>query len=78
MLTLKIENPEIEKIFLDGFGSNKESFFAFIKESYEKTSLLNSLDKSIKQAKLQEDGELPETTLGELIDELENSTNPRV
>ncbi len=26
MLTLKIENPEIEKIFLDGFDSNKEKF----------------------------------------------------
>ena len=78
MITLKIENPEVEKIFLEGFDSNKEKFFDFIQQSYQKNTLLNSLDKSIKQAKLQENGELPESTLQELIDELDNSTDSRV
>ncbi|MGM0609444.1 MAG: hypothetical protein ACQESP_13630 [Candidatus Muiribacteriota bacterium] len=75
MLTLKIENPEIEKIFLDGFDSNKEKFFEFIQQSYQKNLLLHSLDKSIKQVKLQQNGELPQTSLQELIDELENNTH---
>ena len=35
MLTLQIENEQIEKIFLDGFHSNKEQFFEFIQKSYE-------------------------------------------
>ena len=75
MVTLKIENQEVENIFLDGFDSNKEAFLNFIKDSYNKMNLLNSLDKSVKQAKLQQNGELSETTLDELIDELENHTN---
>ena len=28
MLTLKIQNPEIEAIFLEGFNSNKEMFLS--------------------------------------------------
>jgi len=75
MVTLKIENQEVENIFLDGFDSNKEAFLNFIKDSYDKMTLLNSLDRSVKQAKLQQNGELSETTLDELIDELENYTN---
>ncbi len=75
MVTLKIENQEVENIFLDGFDSNKEAFLNFIKDSYDKMTLLNSLDRSVKQAKLQQNGELSETTLDELIDELENHTN---
>ena len=75
MVTLKIENEEVENIFLDGLDSNKEAFLNFIKDSYNKMNLLNSLDKSVKQAKLQQNGELSETTLDELIDELENHTN---
>ncbi len=75
MVTLKIENQEVENIFLDGFDSNKEAFLNFIKDSYDKMTLLSSLDRSVKQAKLQQNGELSETTLDELIDELENHTN---
>ena len=75
MVILKIENPEVENIFLDGFDSNKEAFLNFIKDSYNKMNLLNSLDRSVKQAKLQQNGELSETTLDELINELENNTN---
>ena len=75
MITLKIENPEIETIFLDGFASDKEAFLSFVKESYNKMVLLNSLDKSIKQAQLQNSGELQELSLDELIDDVENTTN---
>ena len=75
MLTLKIQNPEIENIFLEGFHSNKEMFLEFVKDSYNKMVLLDNLDKSIKQAKLQNSGELDEMTLDDLIDELKNSSD---
>jgi len=75
MLTLKIQNSEIETIYLEGFNSNKEMFFDFIKESYNKMILLNSLDKSIKQAQLQNLDKLEETTLDDLIADVKNSTN---
>ena len=40
MLTLQIDNHEIENIFVEGFQSNKEKFLTFIKNAYEqKTSL---------------------------------------
>ncbi|MDO8454000.1 MAG: hypothetical protein Q7S59_05470 [Sulfurimonas sp.] len=51
MLTLKIQNPEIENIFLEGFQSNKEMFFEFVKDSYNKMVLLHSFDNSVKQVK---------------------------
>jgi len=70
MLSLKIENPKVEEIFLEGFSSDKESFFQFIIDSYEKQKFLSSLDRSCKQAILQQNGELEETTLQDLIDEL--------
>lgn len=73
MLILKIENPEVENIFLNGFGSDKDTFFKFVKESYHKMTLLKSLDKSIKQAKLQNSGELNEMSLDELIADVKNS-----
>ena len=75
MLTLKIQNPEIENIFLEGFQSNKELFFEFVQESYNKMILLNSLDKSVKQAKLQNSQELDEITLDDLINDVKNSTH---
>jgi len=34
MITLQIDNSEIEDIFIKGFQSNKERFLEFIKESY--------------------------------------------
>ncbi len=70
MLSLRIENPQVEEIFLDGFSSDKESFFQFIIDAYEKQKFLASLDKSCKQANLQQNGELEETTLQDLINEL--------
>jgi hypothetical protein len=72
MIALKIENPRIEEIFLEGFGSDKESFFRFIIDAYEKKKFLDGLDRACKQAILQQDGELEERTLQELIDELED------
>ena len=75
MITLKIQNPEVETIFLDGFNSNKEMFFDFVKESYNKMILLNSLEKSIQQAKLQDSQELDEISLDDLISDVKNSTN---
>ena len=75
MLTLKIQNPEIENIFLEGFQSNKELFFEFVQESYNKMILLNSLEKSVKQAKLQNSQELDEITLDDLINDVKNSTH---
>jgi len=70
MLALKIENPRVEEIFLEGFDSDKESFFQFIINAYERQIFLNSLDKSCKQAILQQNGELEEISLQDLIDEL--------
>ncbi len=35
MITLTIEDKQIEHIFLDEFHSNKEKFFEFIKLSFE-------------------------------------------
>ena len=75
MLTLKIENPEIETIFLEGFDSDKEAFLNFVKDSYNKMTLLNSFDKSIKQAKLQNSGELDELSLDDLINDVKNNTH---
>ena len=36
MITLQIDNPNIEKIFLEDFNSNKEEFLKFIENSYNK------------------------------------------
>ena len=36
MLSLTIDNQNIEDIFLKEFHSNKEEFFTFIQSSYEK------------------------------------------
>lgn len=73
MITLKIQNPEVEAIFLEGFDSNKELFFDFVKESYNKMILLDSLDKSVKQAKLQNSQELDEISLDDVIADVKNS-----
>ena len=75
MLTLQINNPSIENIFLEGFNSNKEKFLEFIQYSYQHMMLKESFERSVRQAKLQENGELEELSLDELIDELKNSSN---
>ena len=45
MITLKIEDEHVEKIFLNEFHSNKEKFFEFIQYSYE--SMKSSKDENI-------------------------------
>ena len=75
MLTLQINNPNVENIFLEGFNSNKEKFLEFIQHSYQHMILTESFERSVRQTKLQESGELEESSLDELIDELKNSTN---
>jgi LPS O-antigen subunit length determinant protein (WzzB/FepE family) len=44
MITLKIENENVEKIFLDEFNSNKEKFLEFIQNSYDKMKSANHQD----------------------------------
>jgi len=46
MLTLKIDNSEIEKIFTEGFESNKDKFFNFIKNSYKQKISLQSFEEN--------------------------------
>jgi len=75
MLSLKIDNSDIEKIFLHDFNSDKERFFEFIVQSYNKNKMLEGFKKSLNQAKLQDNGELENILLEDLIDELENSSN---
>ena len=52
MLTLKIENEKIEHIFLNEFHSNREKFFEFIQNSYEKlkTTQPHNLDDDFVKA----------------------------
>ncbi len=45
MLTLEINNPNVESIFLEGFNANKEKFLEFIQHSYNRqTSIRNYAD----------------------------------
>ncbi len=44
MLTLQIDNHEIENIFVEGFQSNKEKFLTFIKNSYDKKASLEAYE----------------------------------
>jgi len=45
MLTLQIDNSEIENIFVNGFESNKEKFLAFIKNSYAQKASLEAYEE---------------------------------
>ena len=42
MLTLQIDNSEIENIFTEAFQSNKEKFLDFIQSSYEQRETLEA------------------------------------
>ncbi len=42
MLTIQINNPNIENIFLEGFNSNKDKFLEFIQYSYQEMKLKES------------------------------------
>jgi hypothetical protein len=50
-------------------------YLEFIEQSYRYMMLKESFERSIRQAKLQENGELEELSLDELIDELKDNTN---
>ena len=54
MITLKIENEKIENIFLNEFHSNKEKFFEFIQNSYDKMKTTNQDSSRIDLIKSQE------------------------
>ena len=54
MLVLNIDNPEIERIFVENFNSNKEKFFEFIKNSYKNGAYLadkKRFEKTYKELK---------------------------
>jgi len=72
MLALQV-NQDIEKIFLEGFNSDKELFFEFIKNSYHKMLSLNSFDRSLKQMQLQENNELKDISFDCLINILQKN-----
>ena len=44
MLTLQIDNHEIEHIFAEGFQSNKEKFLTFIQNAYAKKASLEAYE----------------------------------
>ncbi|MEA3369936.1 MAG: hypothetical protein U9Q40_01200 [Campylobacterota bacterium] len=46
MITLKIENEKVESIFLNEFHSNREKFFEFIQNSYDKMKTTTNQDSS--------------------------------
>ena len=54
MITLKIENENIEKIFLNEFHSNKEKFFEFIQSSYDKVKDIGMQNDDSDLIKMQE------------------------
>ena len=45
MLTLQIDNNDIENIFIEGFNSNKEKFLDFIQKSYQKKESLEAFQE---------------------------------
>jgi len=45
MLTIQIDNIEVENIFVEGFQSNKEKFLAFIQNSYNKKETLEAFQE---------------------------------
>ena len=49
MITLQIDNSEIENIFTEGFNSNKEKFLAFIQSSYQKKEELQAFESDREQ-----------------------------
>jgi len=45
MLTLQIDNNDIENIFIEGFNGNKEKFLDFIQKSYQKKESLEAFQE---------------------------------
>ncbi|MDD3452214.1 hypothetical protein [Sulfurimonas sp.] len=75
MITLTIEDKQIEHIFLDEFHSNKEKFFEFIKLSFDSNKTKNKTydeDWSYLEDEIQEglDSGICEQTHDEIFDKL--------
>lgn len=68
MLTLKIDNPTVENIFLEGFNANKERFLDFIQESYRSVKNGKKFDTSIPSQDQKNWDRFIETTYGSLQD----------
>ena len=79
---LRLPQYLIEEIdeLTEQFALNRTDIVTEALRSYlneQKTRMLyESFDRSVKEAKAMMAGELPETTLGELIDELDHPTHP--
>jgi len=54
MIILKIENKKVESIFLNEFQSNREKFFEFIQNSYDKMKTNNQDNSNMDLIKSQE------------------------
>lgn len=44
MITLQIDNSEVENIFVEGFQSNKEKFLDFIQNAYTQKASLEAYE----------------------------------
>jgi len=49
MITLQIDNREVENIFVEGFHSNKEKFLAFIQNAYTQQASLEAYESDKKR-----------------------------
>jgi len=73
MLTLQIQNPEIEEIFKTDFFGNQENFISFFLQKYREEKFYKSFDKSCKEAKENIENKTSGKTLDELINELDDN-----
>ena len=71
MLTIHIDNIDIENIFVEGFNSNKEKFLAFIKSSYEKKETLEAFQED-KERFLSTYDAMKNSTMEMISDEISN------
>ena len=49
MMTLQIDNREVENIFVEGFQSNKEKFLAFIQNAYTQKASFSAYESDKKR-----------------------------
>ena len=50
MLTLKIDNPEIESIFINRFHSDQKAFIAFVQKSLQRMTSDTDTELSLTEA----------------------------
>ena len=79
MITLHIDNSEIENIFTEGFNSNKEKFLAFIQNSYNKKETLEAFqedkERFLATYSAMQDGEMEMLTENEANQEIDTFLN---